>query len=189
MKQNLKMPTRSEIFNHWKDYLDKEGLDWGEPVCWACREFPWGNKFDIGGELPIYEIVQNWNKINCLHRCHIIAESLGGSNTVDNLFLMCVDCHDLAPNTRSKRLFLVWAKNQKGRRMKEIEQAIKSFDLSEEECLAINEIVFGISNNDFKVWLFENTTLHRDQRGRGNRLTISTLVAASIEYCRHRLQS
>ncbi len=73
--------------------------------------------------------------------------------------------------------------------MKEIEQAIKSFDLSEEECLAINEIVFGISNNDFKVWLFENTTLHRDQRGRGNRLTISTLVAASIEYCRHRLQS
>jgi len=69
--------------------------------------------------------------------------------------------------------------------MKEIEHAIKSFDLSEEECLAISKVIFDtIMSNDFKAWLFENTALHRDQRGRGNRLTVSTLVAALIEYCR-----
>jgi len=44
------MATRSEIFNYWKDYLDKEGVDWGEPICWACGEFPWGDKFDMSSD-------------------------------------------------------------------------------------------------------------------------------------------
>jgi len=33
----MTMPTKAQIFEHWMDWLDKRGFDWGEPCCWACK--------------------------------------------------------------------------------------------------------------------------------------------------------
>lgn len=52
-----------------------------------------------------------WDKVP-LQRCHIIPKSLGGLDTADNLFLMCKECHDLAPNTVYRDIFLKWVGRQ-----------------------------------------------------------------------------
>lgn len=185
MKETQKMPLRSEVFSYWKDYIDTQCIDWGEPACWACGDSPWGDVYDIEDcDATMEEIAKNWDKVTRLQRCHIVAKSLGGSNAPENLFLMCVDCHDLAPNTKSKELFLTWAKNQKGRKFMEVKQAIDSFQLTEEEYMKINKVMYdAILNKQFWEWLSMNTSLHRDQKGKGNRLTASTLIAAFIHYC------
>lgn len=52
------------------------------------------------------ELMQIWNNVP-LQRCHIVAKQFGGSDGASNLFLMCVDCHDKAPNTKSVEAFLM----------------------------------------------------------------------------------
>jgi len=41
------MPSKSKIFEYWMNWLDKKGIDWGEPCCWACGRWFWGDKYDI----------------------------------------------------------------------------------------------------------------------------------------------
>ena len=67
------MPTKQAIFDYWRDrLLDLDG--WDRKVnefCWACG-FP-----------------------SMTHRCHIVAKCDGGQDTVENLMLLCPDCHKL----------------------------------------------------------------------------------------------
>jgi len=108
-----RLPPKSQIFEYWKERLGKLGffVDWGEPGCWACG-FHYGDKYDIRKSNESWtKTLARWNKIP-LQRCHIIPRSLGGVDRVSNLFLMCRECHDLAPNTASRKTFLNWARSQ-----------------------------------------------------------------------------
>lgn len=107
----MAMPTKAQIFEYWMDWLDKKEFDWGEPCCWACKRH-FGAKFDL--EKPQStreEIIKNWNSVP-LQRCHIIPRQFGGEDTPSNLFLMCKSCHDKAPNTKSREIFLNWAEKK-----------------------------------------------------------------------------
>lgn len=173
------MPSKFEIFEYWKNSTYLINVDWYEPSCWACGEW-FGGIYDIEFETATDEVrKQIWNSFP-LQRCHIIPKSLGGSDSAENLFLMCRDCHDLAPNTKSKSLFLKWASNQPSRKAKEIAHAIESFELTDDEldilCAVFRKPEFkqGFHNN--------NVSLHWDQKSGGSHLTISTLIAAMITF-------
>jgi len=90
------LPSKSQIFEYWRERLPPLGfrIDWGEPGCWACG-FHYGAKYDV--------------KRPDARWCEI---SLGGTNDVANLFLMCRECHDLAPNTSVLEIFFEWARAQ-----------------------------------------------------------------------------
>ena len=69
MSKKRNMPTRKSILIHWQDIL------WDAPdkvnLCWAC-----------GFERRT-------------QRCHVVAKADGGKDTVENLLLLCSDCHKL----------------------------------------------------------------------------------------------
>jgi len=107
------LPSKSQIFEYWRERLPPLGfrIDWGEPGCWACG-FHYGAKYDVKRpDARWCEILSCWDKIP-LQRCHITPLSLGGTNDVANLFLMCRECHDLAPNTSVLEIFFEWARAQ-----------------------------------------------------------------------------
>ncbi|WP_436210545.1 HNH endonuclease [Bradyrhizobium sp. LjRoot220] len=107
------LPSKAEIFEYWKGRLRGLGcrIDWAEPGCWACG-FRYGTRYDVKGSQAGWDkVLRCWNSIP-LQRCHIVARSLGGTNDISNLFLMCRECHDLAPNTSFPEIFFEWASAQ-----------------------------------------------------------------------------
>ena len=143
-------PSKAEIVKYWKDWLIAHGFNLGEPACWACSCW-WEPKYDIKDPNASWDEIYNcWNKVRQLQRCHIIPESLGGSNEdPSNLFLMCKQCHDLAPDTTSKEMFFTWIEKQSWlkRIYEEIKKDIANFDIAENE---YEEVVKIIRSPDFK---------------------------------------
>ena len=91
------LPSKAEIFEYWKGRLRGLGcrINWDEPGCWACG-FRYGTRYDIKWSDARWDrVLRCWNNIP-LQRCHVVPRSLGGTNDVSNLFLMCRECHDLA---------------------------------------------------------------------------------------------
>ncbi|MEL6557042.1 MAG: HNH endonuclease [Bacteroidota bacterium] len=176
------LPSKSVIFLHWKDWLDQNGLDWGEPSCWAC-EYGFNGKYDVNNhKASIEDICKAWNK-SPLQRCHIIPKSLGGSNEPANLFLMCSECHDLAPNTTFPDLFMRWVSKQNYfvRRAKEVQELMETFDfkVTHEEAAEFHQTLVS---KDYLKWFMENSGLHWNQRGLGNKVTTSTHVGLYCKY-------
>jgi hypothetical protein len=188
------LPKKSEIFDYWKARLHKHGIliDWGEPDCWACG-FHYGSKYDIRtSDAGMEKIFRCWDKVP-LQRCHIIPKSLGGTDGVANLFLMCRECHDAAPNTPFQDIFLEWAKNQSHllREDEKIKSAMRSFGLDATTDLAKIEGI--IHTEQFKSWLGDKVGLHRPQSKyapTSSRLTPSTIVGLAVRYMRviHEMQ-
>lgn len=180
----MSMPSKAEIFKYWKDWLNESQsnwVDWGEPSCWACGKW-WGTNYDLNKpNLSLDEICKNWNRVRELQRCHIIPRSLGGTDEPSNLFLMCKECHDHAPNTTSRKMFMKWVEKQNWwkRWQIKVEEEIETFDLNPNE---YNEIIEILMSAEFKRWSRENTGLHWNQKGYGVKLTLSTLLVAAIEY-------
>lgn len=172
------LPKKSHIAEHWKLWLDEHGMDWGEPSCWACGRTWWG-KYDKS-VLKGKSVSSGWDKVP-LQRCHIVPKSLGGVDTADNLFLMCKECHDLAPNTIYKDVFLKWVSNQcwSVRQMKEINQAFESYDFSEEDSEWIS---VTLADKKFNEWKDKKIGLHWNQQGYGIKLTESTISGLLYEY-------
>lgn len=87
-----KTPTIQEIIDYWEVRESECGLavDWSEAHerCWRCG----------------YE--------RHLQKCHIIPDSLGGSNTPDNLVLLCVECHKENPNVHDKKFMWEWLRKE-----------------------------------------------------------------------------
>lgn len=68
----MTMPTKAQIFEHWMDWLDKRGIDWGEPCCWACKR-DFNAKYDLNKPSATPEdIINNWDWAP-LQRCPIFA--------------------------------------------------------------------------------------------------------------------
>ena len=114
MSKRQVLPRRQKIADWWcsregqlriKGIQDKYGINlWGSlgsievdvAHCWAC------NKTLRGGSAS-YK-----TKSLDLYRCHIIPDSLGGSNEPSNLLLMCGECHSKAPDSNDVELFWLW---------------------------------------------------------------------------------
>lgn len=89
-RSNIKTKVQ-DIIDYWIKYEDECGLnfDWAEAstVCWRC-----------GCERK-------------LQRCHIIPDSLGGTDEPSNFVLLCSECHQEAPNIESKEFMWNWIKS------------------------------------------------------------------------------
>lgn len=132
------MPNTShyKIFDYWKDKVilssgevkstreckPSAGLemavdDWGEPCCWACGEPAikddalcrfFENNPDTANSAfykKLYDLKSVKSKLN---RCHIHPNALGGTDSPENLFLMCEECHALSPDTTNRSAFFRW---------------------------------------------------------------------------------
>ena len=183
------LPAKSEIFSYWHDKFHEINLfiDWGEPSCWACG-FHYNAKYDINNVDAAWEnILKLWDKIP-LQRCHIVPRSLGGTNNPNNLFLMCKECHDLAPNTNIPDIFYEWisTQNHLKREMKKIQESLESFNLSLNNMIEIEQV---IKSEDFNTWVKEGRIgLHFPQNryaSRSWRLTTSTYVGLAVYYMRN----
>lgn len=175
----MAMPSKAKIFEYWMDWLDEKGFDWGEPSCWACRRY-YSNKYDISNPLASREeIIRNWNRVP-LQRCHIIPKQFGGTDGVNNLFLMCIECHDKAPNTKSKEAFMKWVSKQNYNRdfYELVMKELKIFELQGKTKI-INNL---IKNNNLWDEIEDNLGFHFNQSRGGKEITISTIIAALAEY-------
>ena len=181
------LPPKSKIFEHWTDRLGELGflIDWGEPSCWACG-FHYDAKYDIRrSDASWDEILSCCEKIP-LQRCHIVPRSLGGTNEVSNLFLMCRECHDRAPNTCMPDVFFSWAKSQSSwsRELSKLREAFESFGIDASVQESYCELILS---KEFVSWTSEKYGLHRPQSNyasRSSRLTPSTIVGLAVHYRR-----
>jgi hypothetical protein len=181
------LPSKSEIFVWWKSRLRGLGcrINWGEPACWACG-FHYGTIYDVRWSEAGWDKVLNcWDRIP-LQRCHIVPRGLGGTNDVSNLFLMCRECHDLAPNTSFVELFLEWARAQNwdARELAKITSAMDAFGIRD---AARQELCAVMISEGFRSWAFDRFGLHRPQSNYApisSRLTPSTQVGLAVYYWR-----
>jgi hypothetical protein len=189
MIQTLQLlPTKAEIFDHWKDRFRDLGffIDWGEPSCWACR-FHWGAAYNIKRpDASWEEIFDCWNRVP-LQRCHIISRSLGGSDEPENLFLMCRECHDLAPNTNIPDIFFRWVRSQSHgtREGAKMEDAFRAFGI-EGDALKFQFCTL-MGSDEFNRWIADKFSLHFPQSNYPSvvgRLTPSTLIGLAWQYWR-----
>jgi 5-methylcytosine-specific restriction endonuclease McrA len=181
------LPSKSQIVDHWKDRLPGLGItiDWGRPGCWACG-FHYGARYRIKrSDTGWHEILSCWDNIP-LQRCHIVSRSLGGTNKEANLFLMCRECHDLAPNTSILEIFFEWARAQDWdvRESARIFAALESFGVHSTDYQDFNEVILS---DDFALWMSTKFGLHRPQSNYASvssRLTPATLVGLAVHYRR-----
>jgi 5-methylcytosine-specific restriction endonuclease McrA len=186
------LPSKSEIFEHWKDRLLEIGffIDWGEPSCWACG-FHYGAKYDVRCSTgPWAEVLRCWERVP-LQRCHIVPRSLGGPDSPANLFLMCRECHDSQPNSSIPEIFFRWARNQSSYRRfaARCEDAVRSFCISDnDEKIRIGECM---NSRAFKEWVRGRCGLHWPQSGYasiGHRVTVATLIGLAKCFIDRNLQ-
>ena len=174
------IPSKGEILVYWKDWLIEYGFDINEPTCWACGTW-WDDKYDIKKVYAsMEEIKEHWNRAP-LQRCHIIPKSLGGSDDVSNLFLMCSECHDLAPDTTSREMFFKWVNTQNWlkRKFDRLKDALDSFGLNEKD---VEELAVTLATMKDKKVLSEKMGIHFNQNGKGSEFSISSFIAAILEY-------
>ncbi len=182
------LPSKGEIFEHWKGRLRGLGcrINWGEPGCWACG-FRYGTRYDIKWSGAGWDkVLRCWNKIP-LQRCHIVPPTLGGTNDVSNLFLMCRECHDLAPNTSFPEIFFEWARAQSSdaRESAKLMAAINAFSVGG---VALQEFGEVITSEGFRSWASGRFGLHRPQSNYAPisaRLTPATYVGLAAYYWRN----
>jgi len=181
------LPSKAEIVAHWRERFRDLGIfiDWGEPSCWACG-FHYGSKYDVKSPKAGWnEIFDAWNKIP-LQRCHIVPRSLGGKDEPSNLFLMCRECHDQAPNFPFTDAFLEWARAQNYllRESLKLEEAFRSFGVEAERRAEIAAI---LASTGFKAWAREKIGFHRPQSNYASvlsRLTPATMIGLAVYYSR-----
>ena len=181
------LPRKSQVFEHWKDRLGELGffIDWGEPGCWACG-FHYGAKYDIKrSDVSWCELLECWDRIP-LQRCHVIPRSLGGTDGVDNLFLMCRECHDLAPNTSMPAVFFEWARAQNSY-ARETAKLRAVFDTFGIDVAAAMDLGALIESEELKSWMRGKFGLHRAQSNYApvsSRLTPATMIGLAAHYRR-----
>lgn len=187
MRRNVILPSKGQIFDYWKGRLLDYGLfiDWGEPSCWVCG-FHYDGKYDITRPDASWEAILGcWEKIP-LQRCHITPRSLNGSDSVENLFLMCRECHDIAPNTNIPEIFFEWARSQNWlkREQAKLNQALETFSMSKRD---YRRFVKTMNSPAFHVWVKNKIGFHWPQSNyapRSSRLTYSTMIGLVTYFLR-----
>lgn len=191
-RSTLDLPSKAEIFEYWKERLHKQVLfiDWGEPSCWVCG-FHYGAKYDIKRCDASWEVIRRcWERIP-LQRCHIVPRSLEGKDSVGNLFLMCRECHDLAPNTNIPEIFFEWARSQHWlkREQLKINQALESFAVAKRD---YRKFLRTMTSPAFREWVQDRIGIHWPQSSyapTSSRLTPATLVGLVAYFLRQQPQA
>jgi hypothetical protein len=132
--------------------------------------------------MPWEEVLRRWDKVRPLQRCHIIPKSLGGSDEPSNLFLMCAECHDLAPNTPLPHLFFKWVDKQSWftRSFSLLKNELEVYDITgEDKTTKFSGILNSVA---FQEWSNNKCGLHGSQAGYGIKVTVSSLVALLVEF-------
>ncbi len=110
------MPSKARVLDFWREWLEENEVNLLEPQCWGCyRPLGKSSSFKRLAKIdnPTWKEIQlAWNDCEKLDHCHIVAQSLGGTDEPENIFLMCKRCHDKAPDTTSKEMFLRWVSSQ-----------------------------------------------------------------------------
>jgi 5-methylcytosine-specific restriction endonuclease McrA len=179
------LPLKNAICEHWKDHLPEVGIliDWREPGCWACG-FNYGARYNIRrSDSSWNSILDCWNKIP-LQRCHIMPRSLGGTDSVENLFLMCRECHDVMPNTSIPEIFFRWARAQDWDAREDLKtrRAFESFRVLEADYEKLREVMISTA---FKSWVTGKFGLHRPQSNYApisSRLTPATMIGLAQHF-------
>ncbi|MGB2863892.1 MAG: HNH endonuclease [Sedimentisphaerales bacterium] len=181
------MPSRQRVLDFWREWLEEDEVDLLEPQCWCCyrplRKSPSFKRLAKIDNPTWKEIRSAWNDCKELVRCHIIPDSLGGMPEPENIFLMCKRCHDEAPDTTSKEMFLRWVSSQYDvnrliEKFGEFKKALRDFGVdSDKDIVELDELV---SNKEFKSWIRKNVGIHVGPYG--GTIKMSTIVAALLEY-------
>ncbi|AGL02278.1 hypothetical protein Desgi_2879 [Desulfoscipio gibsoniae DSM 7213] len=58
----MTMPSKADIFEHWKKWLIKNGFSLREPNCWACGIW-WDSNYDVDGGATWGEVREAWNRV------------------------------------------------------------------------------------------------------------------------------
>lgn len=181
------LPSKAEIVSHWKDRLRDLDIfiDWSEPSCWACG-FRYGRRYDVAALSAGWErALRCWERVP-LQRCHIVPRSLGGGDHPSNLFLMCRECHDLAPNTAIKDIFFEWVRAQSHYKREQMKyaDAFRAFGVDE---ASQPDVLRVMQRDDFSAWVEGKYGLHRPQSNYAplsSRMTPSTMIGLAVHYMR-----
>jgi hypothetical protein len=162
VKQTL--PSKAKIVAAWSDAIGAQDppwgigpIDWGEPQCWGCHYY--ASKWPDGA-------FSAWNRAKGLQRCHIVPESLGGSNDPLNLVLLCHRCHEDSPDNSDPNVLFTWMRNQPKRFMgswlpdqmselQRLSQAAISMSLENELATAATE--YSMSCSSHFGWMSDGT--------------------------------
>lgn len=114
----MTVPTKWEIAQHWGASPDRDKYapavyDLGEPCCFACG---W---YSEHWDKPTPR--SSWERA-ALERAHIVPSSLGGSDDLDNLILLCGPCHKESPDWSDASEMARWIAAREARRSKEFEE-------------------------------------------------------------------
>lgn len=172
---------RSKVVEYWyssvKNYF-AYFIDIGEPNCWACGR-PVSVRFDNKNiKASAEECFQIWDKVGHLQVCHIIPRSLGGKDEYSNLFLMCKECHELAPDTIYPDIFFEWVDKQQyiNRDLERIKVALKEYGLDEDD-----KLLATLESDDFKEFCKDKVGLHRTIFG-GSKIKHSSMIGLLKKY-------
>lgn len=181
------MPSRARVLDFWREWLEEDEIDLLEPQCWCCyrpiRKPPSFKRLAKIDNPSWKEIRSAWNDCKELHRCHIVPRALGGTEEPDNIFLMCKRCHDKAPDTRSKEMFLRWVSSQYDvnrlvEEFDELKKALRDFGVdSDEDIVELDKL---LRSKEFNSWMRKNVGIHVGPYG--EIIKMSTVVAALLEY-------
>jgi hypothetical protein len=87
-KRSAITATAAEIVKYWSQRESECGLsvDWAEAHerCWRC------------------------SRKGRLEKCHIVPHALGGTNSAENLVLLCARCHREATNVSDPSFIWIW---------------------------------------------------------------------------------
>jgi len=175
-----RLPSRGVIIKHWREWLERRGIDLRHPCCWACGR-TWSGAGPISNADPPWaKITGAWDRAS-LERHHIIPEALGGPSDPPNLFLLCRECHDLAPSLKSKRPFFLWARKQSywQRRTRDLHHALGTFYPSDPHI--VEDLSPLMASPAFLQWYKEHCYSDSDDRV-PPRLTGATIAGAISLY-------
>jgi HNH endonuclease len=111
-------PTKTQIAEHWATRPDVFSINMDQPSCFACAWWKDGWA----------ERTQPWEAAR-LQRCHLTPASLGGRATVENLVLLCAECHREAPDHVNGEWMIGWVQDREEwiwRRLREFETEIRA---------------------------------------------------------------
>ncbi|GAA5344467.1 HNH endonuclease [Planifilum fimeticola] len=177
MGKRSSSPSKAAIVDAWKDWLE---WDLDEPRCFACDKPAYS---DYRGN----NYRKRWEQAH-LEKAHIIPHALSGPNTPDNYFLLCSECHRLAPTTAYREDFLKWAKAQNyiTRRLETIRSELNTFLSDPKEQEQFFKWSSHLSYDDLKDMLSKHKDLFTTH---GSSMPASTFVAMLVRIWREQTAS
>ncbi|MFJ8033142.1 HNH endonuclease [Streptomyces sp. NPDC096032] len=122
----MSVPSKWKIAQHWNESPRREDfaphLLLDEPCCFACGWFSERWKRATAQA--------SWQRAS-LERAHIIPSSLGGSDDVSNLLLLCKPCHQESPDWVDPAQMARWIATREERPSRELETFLAWFAAAE----------------------------------------------------------